>query len=307
MKRKSINTILLAAVTLLAFCAVSCDEFPPVKYDDPEPYEVYTDEDFSDCTLVTVKELKDMYKSSPVNITDNIYIKAQVISSDQSGNLYRTMYLQDATAGIELKIGTRNLYNDYKLGQWVYVKLKDLTLGDYNGMVGIGYRSHDPEYETAYIENQYIIDTHIFRGAMDEPVEPLLLESDEDIRDEGNFGKYVTIKGLTYSDKLFVILYYDPDGDHQDYQGNCVFLDEESGEQGYGNYGIDTWAISENAFQAMLDDPEFDFNGFPDVDKSRFTGPYSYTVSQYFRTSAQMGGINYQFTLLDLGGIEIPE
>ena len=157
MKRKSINTTLLAAVTLLAFCAVSCDEFPPVKYDDPEPYEVYTDEDFSDCTLVTVKELKDMYKSSPVNITDNIYIKAQVISSDQSGNLYRTMYLQDATAGIELKIGTRNLYNDYKLGQWVYVKLRDLTLGDYNGMVGIGYRSHDPEYETAYIENQYII------------------------------------------------------------------------------------------------------------------------------------------------------
>ena len=118
---------------------------------------------------------------------------------------------------------------------------------------------------------------------------------------------------------------------------------------GYGNYGIDTWAISENAFQAMLDDPEFDFNGFPDVDKSRFTGPYSYTVSQYFRTSAQMGGMdlqirtsgyarfadtqidsrilegepfnatgiltyynsgsepNYQFTLLDLGGIEIPE
>lgn len=349
MKRKSINTTLLAAVTLLAFCAVSCDEFPPVKYDDPEPYEVYTDEDFSDCTLVTVKELKDMYKSSPVNITDNIYIKAQVISSDQSGNLYRTMYLQDATAGMELKIGTRNLYNDYKLGQWVYVKLRDLTLGDYNGMVGIGYRSHDPEYETAYIENQYIIDTHIFRGAMDEPVEPLLLESDEDIRDEGNFGKYVTIKGLTYSDKLFVILYYDPDGDHQDYQGNCVFLDEESGEQGYGNYGIDTWAISENAFQAMLDDPEFDFNGFPDVDKSRFTGPYSYTVSQYFRTSAQMGGMdlqirtsgyarfadtqidsrilagepfdatgiltyynsgsepNYQFTLLDLSGIVIPE
>ena len=352
MKRKSINTILLAAVTLLAFCAVSCDEFPPVKYDDPEPYEVYTDGDFSDCTLVTVKELKDMYKSSPVNITDNIYIKAQVISSDQSGNLYRTMYLQDATAGIELKIGTRNLYNDYKLGQWVYVKLRDLTLGDYNGMVGIGYRSHDPEYETSYIENQYIIDTHIFRGAMDEPVEPLLLESDEDIRDEGNFGKYVTIKGLTYSDKLFVILYYDPDGDHQDYQGNCVFLDEESGEQGYGNYGIDTWAISENAFQAMLDDPEFDFNGFledNDIGKSRFVAPYSYTISQYFQTSPEMGGMdlqirtsgyarfadteidsrilagepfdatgiltyynsgsepNYQFTLLDLSGIVIPE
>lgn len=351
MKRKPINTTLLAAVTVLAFCAVSCDEFPPVNYDDPEPYEVYSDEDFSDCTYVTIKELKDMYNNSPVNIPDNIYIKAQVISSDQSGNLYRTMYIQDESGAIELKMGTRNLYNDYKLGQWIYVKCRDLTLGDYNGMVGLGYRSHDPEYETAYIENQYLIDTHVFRGEMDDPVEPLLLESDEDVMNEANFGKYVTIKGLTYSNKLFVILYYDPDGDHQDYQGNCLFLDEEGGER-YGNYGIDTWAISENAFQALLDDPEFDFNGYLEdngIDKSRFVAPYSYTISQYFQTSAKMGGMdlqirtsgyarfadtkidqrilddatfnatgiltyynsgrepNYQFTLLDLGGIEIPE
>lgn len=342
MKKIYCKILLLAAMIAMA---VSCDEFPPVHYDNPAPYRIYGDEDFSDCTPVTVKELKEMYVNSPINIEDNIYIKAQVISSDQSGNLYRTMYIQDATAGIELKMGTRNLYNDYKLGQWIYVRLKDLTLGDYNGMVGIGYRSHEDRYETSYIENQYLIDTHIFRGEIDEPAAPLLLESDSEIRDEDNFGKYVRIEGLTYSDRLFVILYYDPDGDHQDYQNNCVFLDEESGET-YGNYGIDTWAISENAFQKMLDDPDFDFNGFPEVDKSRFTGPYSYTVSQYFKTPGGMDlqirtsgyarfadteidrrildgqpfnvtGIltyynsgsepNYQFTLLDLGGIEIPE
>ncbi len=353
------NHIKYIAVAALALLAVACDEFPPVNYDDPEPYRVYTDADFADSRLVTIAELKDMYNGSPVDIDEDIYIKAQVVSSDQSGNLYRTMYIQDAgnpelsvaPEAIELKMGTRNLYNDYKLGQWIYVKCRDLTLGDYNGMVGLGYRSHDPEYETAYIENQYIIDTHIFRGAMDEPVEPLLLESDEDVMNEANFGKYVTIKGLTYSNKLFVILYYDPDGDHQDYQGNCLFLDEEGGER-YGNYGIDTWAISENAFQALLDDPEFDFNGYLEdngIDKSRFVAPYSYTISQYFQTSAEMGGMdlqirtsgyarfadtkidqrilddatfnatgiltyynsgrepNYQFTLLDLGGIEIPE
>lgn len=338
--------ILLAAVVP---ALVSCDEFPPVSYDDPDPYYVYGDEDFADCTLVTVAELKDMYKNSPVNIEDNIYIKAQVISSDQSGNLYRTMYIQDETAGIELKMGTRNLYNDYKLGQWIFVRCKDLTLGNYNGMIGLGYRSHDPEYETAYIENQYIIDTHIFRGEIEEPVEPLELVSDADVRNKANFGKYVSIKGLKYSNLIFVILYYDPDGNHQDYQNNCVFLDEDSGKEGYWNYGINTWAISENAFQKLLDDPTFNFNGYPEVDKSKFKGPYSYTVSQYFTTSESMGGMdiqirtsgyarfadtkidqrildgaafnatgiltyynsgsepNYQFTLLDLEGIEIPE
>ena len=312
----------------------------------------YTDEDFAGSRLVTVRELKAMYNSSPVNIDENIYIKAQVISSDQSGNLYRTMYIQDATGAIELKMGTRNLYNDYKLGQWIYVKCQDLTLGDYNGMVGIGYRSHDPKYETAYIENQYIIDTHIFRGETDDPVAPLELTSDSQVKDKANFGRYVTLKGLTYQNLIFVILYYDPDGDHQDYQGNCLFLDEEGGAEGYGNYGIDTWAVSENAFQSLLDDPEFDFNGYlpaNGIDKSRFTAPYSYTISQYFKTSQEMGGMdlqirtsgyarfadtqidqrildgaafnatgiltyynsgsepNYQFTLLDLGGIEIPE
>lgn len=342
----------IAIPVLAAMLAVSCDEFPPVNYDEPQPYKVYTDEDFAGSRLVTVRELKAMYNSSPVNIDENIYIKAQVISSDQSGNLYRTMYIQDATGAIELKMGTRNLYNDYKLGQWLYVKCQDLTLGDYNGMVGIGYRSHDPKYETAYIENQYIIDTHIFRGETDDPVAPLELTSDSQVKDKANFGRYVTLKGLTYQNLIFVILYYDPDGDHQDYQGNCLFLDEEGGAEGYGNYGIDTWAVSENAFQSLLDDPEFDFNGYlpaNGIDKSRFTAPYSYTISQYFKTSQEMGGMdlqirtsgyarfadtqidqrildgaafnatgiltyynsgsepNYQFTLLDLGGIEIPE
>ena len=343
------NHIKYIAVAVLALMAVSCDEFPPVNYDDPQPYKVYGDADFADSRLVTIAELKEMYRTSPVDISEDIYIKAQVVSSDQSGNLYRTMYIQDASGAIELKMGTRNLYNDYKLGQWIYVRCQDLTLGDYNGMVGLGYHSHDPKYETAYIENQYIIDTHIFRGETDDPVAPLELTSDSQVKDKANFGRYVTLKGLTYQNLIFVILYYDPDGDHQDYQGNCVFLDEESGAAGYGNYGIDTWAISKNAFQALLDDPQFDFNGFDEVDKSRFAGPYSYTVSQYFRTSPEMGGMdlqirtsgyarfadtqidqrildgepfnatgiltyynsgsepNYQFTLLDLGGIVIPE
>lgn len=323
MKNNAYSGILVTAV-ISAF-TVSCDNLPASRY------EIYDDGDFSDCTHVSVKGLKDMYAGSPVNIEDNIYIKAQVVSSDRSGNLYGTMYIQDSTAGIELKTGIPDQYDEYRLGQWVYVRLKGLTLGNRDGMVCLG--------------NRDLIDSHIFRGETGEPAAPQLLESDDRIRDEVNFGKYVRIEGLTYSGRLSAILYYDPDGNRQDYHDNCVFLDKENGET-YGNYGIDTWAISEDALRKMLDDPDFDFNGFPGVDKSRFKRAHPYTVNQYFRTPGGMDlqirtnghavfadvricqrildgspfnvtGIltcynsgnepEYQFRLLDLDGIEIPE
>lgn len=323
---------------------VSCDEFPPIRYDNPDPYYVYTDADFPGVEFGTIAELKAMYSGKPVTVDTDYWIKAQVISSDQSGNLYRTMYIQDGTEGMELKMGTRNLYNDYKLGQWVYVNCNGLTLGNYAGMVGLGYRSNDPEYETSYIDNQYIIDTHIFRGEMAGQVAPKVID-EAGLKDKSNYGRYVTVKNIKYKNQIFVMLYYDPDGDRKDYANNCLFLDENPD---YGNYGIDTWAISEKAFQALLDDPEFDFNGkVTAAEKAKFVAPSAYTVSQYFtmgstdvqiRTSGyarfadtrmpdailegnpvNVTGIltlyqkkegdepNYQFTLIDLNGVEVAE
>ena len=344
MKKFSKYIMILAGCAAASLATVSCDEFPPVNYDNPDPYRVYTDADFNTAHFKSIKDVKAMYESKPVTIEGNCIIKAQVVSSDQSGNLYRTMYIQDATGGMEFKIGSRNLYNDYKLGQWVYIDCNGLTLGKYAGMVGLGYKSNDPEYESSYIDTQYIIDTHVFRGEFDEPVAPKVIEKD-DIKNPDNFGTYVTIKNLKYKGQIFVMLYYDPDGDRKDYANNCVFLDENSK---YGNYGFDTWAVSEKAFQAKLDDPGFNFNGFPDVDKSKFVSPSAYTISHYFdkdgldlqiRTSGfarfadtkidkeilsgkaiDVTGIltyynkkgteadaNYQFTLLDLNGIKLSE
>ncbi len=73
----------------------------------------------------------------------NYYIKGKVISSDAQGNVYKSLYIDDGTAGIELKLcGT--LYTIYKLdlsrmdSQWVYVKLKDFYLGNYRMMLSLG-------------------------------------------------------------------------------------------------------------------------------------------------------------------------
>ena len=146
-----------AALTLLA----SCDEWEPVFTGDYGKADVY-----KPVTLTpnkTILELKSLYKNAPVKIEDNIIIGGQVISEDKSGNIYKSIYIQDATGAIEVKIGKNSLYNDYKLGQWVYVKCSGLTLGAYNGMIQLGYEDASGEYETSYLDVQYIIDTHIFQ------------------------------------------------------------------------------------------------------------------------------------------------
>ena len=71
------------------------------------------------------------------------YIKGKVISSDRQGNIYKSLYIYDGTAAIELKL-YNGLYLDYLLdldnmkSQWVYVRLDGLYLGNYRMMLSIG-------------------------------------------------------------------------------------------------------------------------------------------------------------------------
>lgn len=50
-------------------------------------------------------------------------IKGRVISSDASGNIYKSMYIQDATGAITLSINQASLYNFYPFGQEIVLNL----------------------------------------------------------------------------------------------------------------------------------------------------------------------------------------
>jgi len=73
------------------------------------------------------------------SLTSNFVISGIVVSSDQGGNYYKTLTIQDSTGGIEIKINKTGLYNEYKVGQKVFVKCKGLVIGDYGGMEQLGW------------------------------------------------------------------------------------------------------------------------------------------------------------------------
>ena len=173
--KKILNIAYVMAVA--AFLAAGCDEWDPVVnfgYDDP-----LTDQVTGMTANTTIAAVKALYVDKPIHIEKDLIIAGQVTSSDQSGNIYRTMYIQDATGALEIKIGKSSLYNDYRPGQWIYVKLNGLTLGAYEGMLQIGLDDPTGEYETAYIDVQRIIDLHVFKGKIDTPVTPVELGESE--------------------------------------------------------------------------------------------------------------------------------
>jgi len=90
----------------------------------------------------TIAELKArhtvMGSFDPIISNDDIIIKGIVIGDDRSGNLYKTMVIQDATGGIQVLLDLNNFYNSYPIGREVFIKCNGLYLSDYAGLIQIG-------------------------------------------------------------------------------------------------------------------------------------------------------------------------
>lgn len=239
--------VIFAALVALVSCQSLKEEWQPVftgKPKAPAEWEVY---DVTGITFTTIQDLKKHYKSGGVIIYDEIWIKGQVVSSDQSGNLYKEVYIQDETGGIDLKLGRSSIYSEFPRGMWVYVNCLGLTLGAYNGMPQLGAEpDNNPvdEYETSYIDPQQIIDMHVKRGPQSDPVAPIEITEDQlkaalSAGFTGElWGKYVTIKNLTYSKKVFALLYPNPSLPHKSVNPeNRIFLSDQQ-------WGINTWGMS---------------------------------------------------------------
>ena len=217
---------------------------------------------------ISIQDLcKTYHTGSPRVMTGNYIIEGKVISTDQPGNFYKSFYIQDETAGIEIKIGRNSLYSDYHEGQTIYIDCNDLWLGMYGykdgkgqGMVQIGakgiydYEKNEYKYETTYLESPLMIDLHVFQGEMGDPVEPTVVTESQlpgkadNQSTNTNVGKLVTLRGLTYTDQVFVLLYPDSSRPHEKEDAeNRLFLSPDD----YGvkisnkdNWKVFTWAMS---------------------------------------------------------------
>ena len=96
----------------------------------------------------TIAEVKTAFANNTATITDDIIIEGYVSSSDESGNVYKTIYLQDApenpTQGLVVSVDAVSTYTSFPQGSKVYIKLKGLAFGRYGNVLQVGYNNIDP-------------------------------------------------------------------------------------------------------------------------------------------------------------------
>lgn len=152
--KKSIYASLMAAVLVFVLGLSSCVKFRP---DDP-PVQGAVELDPETTVVMSIAELKghfpDDFDSIPQYVRGDstyldIYIYVEVIGNDISGNIYKSMYVRDASmpdqTGLALNIAVdkTGLYNFYPIGQKMYIKCSGLYIGRYQNLPQLGYRYAD--------------------------------------------------------------------------------------------------------------------------------------------------------------------
>lgn len=108
-----------------------------------EDWEVPSSECVSELSPnITLREVLDSYQGSTQEILDDWVMEAYVISSDETGNFFNTLHLQDRIAdpegGIQVEFEFRDSHLFFPPGQKVFLKLKGLFLGKSKGIFKLG-------------------------------------------------------------------------------------------------------------------------------------------------------------------------
>lgn len=232
---------LFAALLILNAC-VQDDE-----YGIP-PYDAYICSDEWQTTL-TLEELFTMVDNAGtiVDFADqNQVIEGYVVSSDITGNFFKTVSIQDdpanPTRGIQIEMDRANLSNDFPLGSKIRVNLNGLFAGYDRGVIKVG--------ET-YVQNgetrvgrmsDLAIKDHVKRACQDAvEIQPVVFANIKDALDHGVINTLIKIEGVQFRANQLGSTYADAVNQQtvnkilEDPQGNTVILRNS----GYATFAAD--------------------------------------------------------------------
>ena len=102
---------------------------------------------------MTIAEFKNKYWSSDNNYCtqvgqtdkdEDVILAGRIIASDEGGNIYQNVMLQDETGAVTIAVltsandGLKNLYTKYKVGEEMFINATGLYAGKYAGLFQIG-------------------------------------------------------------------------------------------------------------------------------------------------------------------------
>lgn len=134
---------------------------------------------------ISITEIKRLHITNNFEkIYEDLIIEGIVTANDRTDNFYKSIVIQDSTAGITIRLDGFSLFNIYPIGRKIFIRLKGLWLGDYGGMIqlGAGVNRSNPQFPELIPIPQPLFDRVIVKGDLDQKVLPIKLNM-QDLND----------------------------------------------------------------------------------------------------------------------------
>ncbi len=122
----------------------------------------------------TIADLKAMHNTAGAIdlITSDIIISGIVVADDKSGNLYKQLFIQDETGGLQIMLDANSLYGTYPVGRKIFIKCNGLAMSDYNNTMELGVKAIVAGVPSLEGIPGSLISHYVIGGSLNNPVVP---------------------------------------------------------------------------------------------------------------------------------------
>lgn len=201
---KNVKYIIMACLACLMTACMDDDWDNPGK----TTAETFGNNAIEETNVVTIKELKDMYKSTLnqqfglTEIGKDLKIKGRVLGNDIEGNIYSKVVIDDGTGAIIISVGVGGLFAYLPVGQEILVDLSKLWIGTYGyqPQLGVYYISSSGKTNVGRISRALWNQSFKLLGAPDaSKIEPIEFDKTK-VKDAAymseNVGRLMVIKDV---------------------------------------------------------------------------------------------------------------
>ncbi len=225
--KKSIKSFLPALAIVLLGASCMDEHDAPVIYDhDGAGINAST----------TIKDLKAKYadviaSDGLAEIEEDDTIRGVVIGNDESGNIYKQLFVQDETGGICVSIDGNGMNTDWHVGQRVAIILKGLYIGGYGELaqIGVPYTDEDETEPQIGRMSPFVWQAHSIRIGDARPEyipAPTVITSAEEFTDD-MISTYVSLQGMHF-DNPGIFTFADYEADDPATESRTMFFSDDT-------------------------------------------------------------------------------
>lgn len=189
---KKLTNLTLILISMLSVSCVQTDDF------DIPKIEI---EILNIVSTTSIKALKNSLNQSGEKMytfkgNESSIIEGFVISSDEAGNFYKALIIQDhfenPTTGIEIMIDQKALFTKYNFGRKLFIKIAGLSIMNDEGKYKLGYLLKD---KVGVIPSS-MVDEFIIRSMETKEIIPKKIDIDE--FSDSQIGTYIQIENIQF-------------------------------------------------------------------------------------------------------------